>query len=1068
MFQDPAGGLAEGRVFSNGVQLLPGAGQDELRDDGLSGERAKSAFQQFILGFRFRNSFPYRDKLRQNWALGKLFLEVDLDDLGQFNATLVGQVRKSPADMLPLLEEAATRLARDEFSSASDRSVAAGISSVAPSLSSVQLLLRDRGNAIPIRHLCAAHVSQLVIVSGVVISASRVQAKATHLTLRCRNKECNDTLEVSCGGGFGGANIPAVCQGRGRGGPGGGAGGAGAAGGGASGQQCGPNPYMIVADRSRYCDHQVMKLQECPETVPTGDMPRYVLLSADRYLVDKAPPGTRVTVVGVFMIPSVSGKKSKRGKGAEGQSPYLRVVGMELERDGSGRMRTEFTLDEEEQFSRLARKENIRDLIAASIAPAIFGHEDIKRMVACLLFGGTRKFLPDGMKLRGDINVLLLGDPGTGKSQILKFAKDVAPVGVFTSGKGSSAAGLTASVIQDPGTREFYLEGGAMVLADGGVVCIAEGTLIMMSNGFSKPIEDVQPEDLIVSPAFVKGSVQCNVFSRCSKKVFNGQRECVELVFEDGRTLVCTPNHKLLTSAKGEWIEAQHVGEHRVAVSPLMADVPHHQDEKGLAAARLAGLRMCQLQGYVSKIDTKRIEADMKLLESYSEEEQQQEALSSSKAFLREMLAVILGRQSCEGPKLRRDGSFEHVRVGLEWEMWLNVLGVEVSPSGHVDTLQFAERVGFRYNVDKEIRLGIACAWLRSSKPETFLDDVGARSWFTDDLFCCGESLPTIALRVVERRLVGSRRVYDLSVPGNTSFLANGVSVHNCIDEFDKMRLSDQVAIHEAMEQQTISIAKAGLCTVLNARTSVLAAANPIFGSYDESREADQNIQFHATILSRFDAIFLIKDRRNEKQDRVVASHVLDLHINQKAAEQIEVIPIEVLKRYIAYARAKCQPRLDEDAAEELQNHYVLIRDSVRQRSVTAKSAAPVPITVRQLEAIVRISESLAKQELSPVATRAHVLEAIRLFSVSTLDAATSGVASAENLTPELMQEIQTAEGLLKRRLAIGSKMSERRLVQDFQQSNISPEATRRAINIMVQRGELEYRQQRKAVVRKR
>lgn len=164
-----------------------------------------------------------------------------------------------------------------------------------------------------------------------------------------------------------------------------------------------------------------------------------------------------------------------------------------------GRQRN-FSPQEEDEFVRLARRENIRDLIAASISPAILGHDDVKRMVACLLFGGTRKFLPDGMRLRGDINVLILGDPGTGKSQILKFAQEVAPVGVFTSGKGSSAAGLTASVVRDPSTREFYLEGGAMVLADTGVICIDE---------FDKVFS------VCVVVVFIAGLLICACFCRC-------------------------------------------------------------------------------------------------------------------------------------------------------------------------------------------------------------------------------------------------------------------------------------------------------------------------------------------------------------------------------------------------------------------------------------------------------------------------------------------------------------------------------------------------------------------------
>lgn len=133
-----------------------------------------------------------------------------------------------------------------------------------------------------------------------------------------------------------------------------------------------------------------------------------------------------------------------------------------------------FTNSDIERFNNYAKNPDIYKTISESIGESIFGHPDIKRALACLLFGGAAKLLPDKSKLRGDINILLLGDPSTAKSQFLKFVQKVAPISVYTSGKGSSAAGLTAAIIQDPNTGEFQLEGGALVLADGGVVCIDE------------------------------------------------------------------------------------------------------------------------------------------------------------------------------------------------------------------------------------------------------------------------------------------------------------------------------------------------------------------------------------------------------------------------------------------------------------------------------------------------------------------------------------------------------------------------------------------------------------------
>lgn len=204
-----------------------------------------------------------------------------------------------------------------------------------------------------------------------------------------------------------------------------------------------------------------MKLQESPEMVPTGEIPRTTLLNAEKNLVEKAPPGTRVKIIGIYS--TFSGKSGKKEKNSVAlRYPYVRVLGIDVNNDGSGRSLIRFNQSEENKFIKMSKNSNIYESIASSIDPAIFGHENIKKAIACQLFGGSSKLLPDGTKRRGDINVLLLGDPSMAKSQILKFAEKVAPIGVYTSGKGSSAAGLTASVIKEPVTNEFYLEGGAM------------------------------------------------------------------------------------------------------------------------------------------------------------------------------------------------------------------------------------------------------------------------------------------------------------------------------------------------------------------------------------------------------------------------------------------------------------------------------------------------------------------------------------------------------------------------------------------------------------------------------
>jgi DNA replication licensing factor MCM5 len=306
----------------------------------------------------------------------------------------------------------------------------------------------------------------------------------------------------------------------------------------------------------------------------------------------------------------------------------------------------------------------------------------------------------------------------------------------------------------------------------------------------------------------------------------------------------------------------------------------------------------------------------------------------------------------------------------------------------------------------------------------------------------------------------------EFYLEGGAMVLADGGVV--CIDEFDKMRDEDRVAIHEAMEQQTISIAKAGITTILNSRTAVLAAANPIFGRYDELKSPGENIDFSTTILSRFDMIFIVRDSHSHQRDMSLARHVLAVHTNPDAVEDPDAdLPLALLKQYIAYCRAKCAPRLSPAASAKLSDHYVLLRAQVHAMELNSAERSTIPITVRQLEAIIRIAESLAKITLSPVVAEEHVDEALRLFKVSTMDAIQTGHSLEGTLRPELVKDVERAERAIKTRVPLGSSVNYAALVREMvHNKGLSEHAVVKAIDIMVQQEKLVFRNQRKILLR--
>ncbi|GAB3667237.1 minichromosome maintenance protein MCM [Halopiger thermotolerans] len=604
------------------------AGNSELVD----------SFEQF-----FRNYYDNEIKqLAQQYPNEQRSLHVDWQDLYRFDPDLADDFLNQPEQLQRYAEEALRLYDLP----------------IDVSLGQAHVRVRNlpETESPEIREIRARDMNSLVQVRGIVRKATDVRPKIEEAAFECQL--CGTLTRVpQSSGDF---QEPHECQGCER-----------------------QGPFQVNFDQSEFVDSQKLRIQESPEGLRGGETPQSLDVHVEDDITGEVTPGDHVSATGVLRL-------EQQGDGQD-KSPvfdfYMEGMSVDIEEEQFEDM--DITDEDKKRIYEISNREDVYEQMIGSIAPSIYGYEQEKLAMILQLFSGVTKQLPDGSRIRGDLHMLLIGDPGTGKSQMLGYIQNIAPRSVYTSGKGSSSAGLTAAAVRDDfgDGQQWTLEAGALVLAD-----------------------------------------------------------------------------------------------------------------QGIAA----------------------------------------------------------------------------------------------------------------------------------------------------------------------------------------------------VDELDKMRPEDRSAMHEALEQQKISVSKAGINATLKSRCSLLGAANPKYGRFDQYEPIGEQIDLEPALISRFDLIFTVTDQPDEEKDRNLAEHILttnyagELTTQQEQMTSLEVsneeidemteqvdpkIDAELLRKYIAFAKQNCHPRMTEEAREAIRDFYVDLR------SKGTDEDAPVPVTARKLEALVRLSEASARVRLSDTVEESdanRVIEIVR------------------------------------------------------------------------------------------
>ena len=415
----------------------------------------------------FRNYYRSAiSELAQRYPNEQRSLYVDYDELYRFDVDLAEDYRTHPDQMREYAEEALR-----QFDLPAD-----------VKLGRAHVRLRGLGDAVDIRDIRVHddHIGRLVEVRGIVRKATDVRPKVVEAAFECQR--CGTMTYIPQGDGS--FQEPHECQGCER-----------------------QGPFRVNHDQSEFVDSQQIRVQESPEGLRGGETPQHIDVNLVDDVTGKVTAGDHVAVTGVLHIEQMQQGNEKSAV----FDLYMDGVAVEIEDEEFEDM--EITTEDVEEILELAEHDDIHEMMVDSVAPTIYGYREEKFAMVLQLFSGVTKKLPDKSRIRGDMHLLLIGDPGTGKSQMLSYIRKIAPRSVYTSGKGSSSAGLTAAAVRDDfgEGQQWTLEAGALVLADKGIAAVDELDK-MAADDRSAMHQALEQQEISVSKAGINATLK----SRCS------------------------------------------------------------------------------------------------------------------------------------------------------------------------------------------------------------------------------------------------------------------------------------------------------------------------------------------------------------------------------------------------------------------------------------------------------------------------------------------------------------------------------------------------------------------------